>query len=307
MRVHYVLEHADGGALLLTIGVFDGVHAGHRAIVEALVERRRSTERVAVLTFSNHPASFLRPGTEPAFIATLEERMTLLAGLGVDDAYVIRFDAKIAGLAAEQFLTDVLVGALRVKALAIGENFRFGAGRTGDATVARSVLSGSGCEVITVPPLTIDGERVSSTRIRAALTAGRMEEADQLLGAPYTLRGTVVLGEGRGHALGFPTANVSWPGGKLIPMDGVYTIVGRHDGVDYPGLASIGTKPTFANGTRAVEAWLRDLPTTIYGQEVSLRNFRFIRSQRAFSSAEELRAQMRQDATHVQFSSFVPA
>jgi riboflavin kinase/FMN adenylyltransferase len=250
----------------------------------------------------------LRPGTEPPLITTLEERVTLLGGLGIDELYIVPFDGAIATLTAERFVQEILIDTFDVRAIAIGENFRFGAGRGGDAQFARSLLEAHGRVVVAVPSVVVGGQRVSSTRIRAALGNGDVVAADELLGAPYTLRGPVVMGDGRGHDLGFPTANLAWPKEKLLPMDGVYTIVGRHDGRDYPGLASIGGKPTFLTGdAKAVEAWLRDFPATIYGEELALRNFRFIRPQRAFRTVAELLEQMQEDATQVRFPSFVSA
>ncbi|MBV9102197.1 MAG: riboflavin biosynthesis protein RibF [Candidatus Eremiobacteraeota bacterium] len=307
MRVSRALERDRSRPLVLSIGVFDGVHRGHREIISALHQLRRPGELIGALTFVNHPASYLRPGTEPPLITTVEERVTLLAELGLDEVYLIPFDGRLATLTAEAFLQSILIESLGVRAIAIGENFRFGSQRRGDALLARTVLEAAGRSVVAVPSLITGGERVSSTRVRAALAQGEMTEADGLLGSPYTLRGTVVLGDGRGHDLGFPTANLKWPAQKLVPMDGVYTVVGRHDGRDYHGLASIGNKPTFGAGEKAIEAWLCDFPRTIYGEELALREFRFVRAQQAFASADELRAQMQRDATHIAFPSFVSA
>jgi riboflavin kinase/FMN adenylyltransferase len=305
VKIHHELTSmGDARPLVLAIGFFDGVHRGHREILRALLRLRRPGERAGVLTFSNHPASFLRPGSEPPLITTLEERVTLLGQSGIDDLYLLPFDAAIASVSAQDFVRGILVESLRVRALAVGENFRFGNGRAGDAVLARSILEPQGAVVTAVPPLMDGGERVSSTRIRAALARGDVATADALLGAPYTLRGTVVLGEGRGHALGFPTANLALPREKTLPMDGVYAAVGRHDGRDYHGLVSIGDKPTFGGRDKVVEAWLRDFRSTIYGEELALRGFRFVREQRVFPSADELLRQMEEDATHVRFPTF---
>lgn len=305
MRVHHDLASEDAARpLVLAIGFFDGVHRGHREILRALLRLRRPGDRTGVLTFRNHPASFLRPGTEPSLITTLEERVTLLANSGVDELYLLPFDVAIAGVSAAEFVGRILVETLRVRALAVGENFRFGNGRAGDATLARALLEPRGATVVAVPPVMDGAERVSSTRIRAALARGDVTAADALLGAPYTVRGTVVLGEGRGHALGFPTANLAVPAQKTLPMDGVYAVTARHDGRDYRGLLSIGDKPTFGGRKKTVEAWLRDFRGTIYGEELSVRDFRFLREQRAFDSVDELLLQMQEDATHVHFPSF---
>jgi riboflavin kinase / FMN adenylyltransferase len=306
VTIYHELKRTDRARpLVLAIGFFDGVHRGHREILRALLRMRRPGERTGVLTFANHPASHLRPGTEPPLITTLEERVTLLAATGIDELYIVPFDAAIATLPAQEFAREVLVDSLDLRALVVGENFRFGTKRLGDVDLARSVLGGAGREVVAVPSLLVDGERVSSTRIRAALSRGDVVEADALLGAPYTLRGSVVLGEGRGQRLGFPTANLAVPAEKTLPMDGVYAVVARHDGRDYAGLASIGDKPTFGGGEKAIEAWLRDFRSTIYGEELALRDFRFVRAQRAFPTVDALLTQMQEDATHVGFPSFV--
>jgi riboflavin kinase/FMN adenylyltransferase len=305
VRVHHELgAEPDARPLVLAVGFFDGVHRGHREILRALMRLRRPGERTGALTFRNHPASFLRPGTEPHLITTLEERVTLLGNRGLDDLYLLPFDAAIAGVSAAEFVGRILVETLRVRALAVGENFRFGNGRAGDAALARTLLEPRGAAVVAVPPVMEGVERVSSTRIRAALAKGDVTAADALLGAPYTFRGTVVLGEGRGHALGFPTANLALPPEKMLPMDGVYAMVARHDGRDFRGLVSIGDKPTFGGGEKVVEAWLRDFSGTIYGEELSVRDLRFVREQRAFASVDELLRQMQDDATHVHFPSF---
>ncbi len=306
MRVRHELERdPQARPLVLAIGFFDGVHRGHREILRALLRIRRPGQRTGVLTFSNHPVAHLRPGSEPPLITTLEERVTLLAGCGIEDLYLLPFDGAVASLSADEFVRTILIERLNVRAIAVGENFRFGSGRTGDAALARRLLAESGAEVEAVAPVMEGDEPVSSTRVRAALAAGDVATADALLGAPYVLRGRVVLGEGRGHELGFPTANVALPRNKTLPRDGVYTAVIRHDGRDYQGLVSIGDKPTFGgDGTRVVEAWLRDFHTTTYGEELALRDLRFVRDQRTFASAEDLVRQMHEDALLVRFPTF---
>jgi riboflavin kinase/FMN adenylyltransferase len=307
MRIVHTLERRDDArGLVLAIGFFDGVHRGHRETLRTLLRQRRPGERAGVLTFENHPAAFLRPEAVPPLITTQEERVTLLAGTGIDSVYLVPFGADIAALSAEEFIRRVLIEALDVRAVVIGENFRFGSGRAGDARLARELLEPTGRAVVVTPSLTEAGERVSSTRIRAALRSGDVEAADALLGRPYMLRGRVVLGEGRGHELGFPTANLATPPQKMLPMDGVYSVVARYDGRDRAGLVSIGSKPTFGGEERVVEAWLRDFRETIYGEELSLRDFRFLREQRAFATADDLLAQMHDDATRVRFPSFLP-
>jgi riboflavin kinase/FMN adenylyltransferase len=305
VKIHHSVEaRTSDRPLVLAIGFFDGFHRGHREIVRALLRARRPGYRAAVLSFRNHPATHLRPGAVPALITTAEERVNLLADAGIDELYLVPFDANLAELEARRFLEEFVLERLGARALVVGSNFRFGARRTGDAALAAEVMHAHGAEAQAVPPLLDDGERISSTRVRAAIARGDFATADRLLCAPYCLRGRVALGHGRGHDLGFPTANLQTPPGKLIPKDGVYTVVGRYDGRDYRGLVSIGDNPTFGPGAKTVEAWLQDFRKTIYGEELALRDFAFVRDQRAFGSSEELVEQMLQDATHVQFPAF---
>lgn len=298
-------ERAPERARVVAIGFFDGFHRGHRSIVREALRLRRPGERSAVLTFREHPTAFLRPGQEPPMIATLEERVNAFARAGIDEAYVLPFDASIASLTPAEFLDDTLIARIGARAIVVGANFRFGNKRAGDVAFARAHLATRGREILAVPNTLEGGERVSSTRIRAAIAAGDLEAADRLLGAPFTLRGTVAFGAGRGHDLGYPTANVVVSPGKLVPPDAVYRATCRHDGRDYLGLVSIGTNPTFGANYRTVEAWLLDFNGALYGEELSLRDFRFVRAQRRFASVDELIAQMHDDAATVTFPTVV--
>ena len=306
MKIHHALpERAPRRAFVVAVGFFDGFHRGHRAIVAEALRLRRAGERSAVLTFREHPAAFLRPGQEPPTIATLEERVNAFARAGIDEAYVLPFDAAIASLTPAQFLDDTLIGRMNARAMVVGANFRFGHKRAGDVAFAREHLRAREREIVAVPNTLDGGERVSSTRIRAAIQAGNLETADRLLGAAFTVRGVVAFGAGRGHDLGYPTANLAVAPGKLLPPDGVYRITARHDGRDYLGLVSIGTNPTFDGAARTVEAWLLDFNGALYGEELALRGFRFVRAQRRFDSVDELIAQMRDDAATVKFPTVV--
>lgn len=306
MKVHHALpERAPERSFVVAIGFFDGFHRGHRAIVREALRLRRAGERTAVLTFREHPSAFLRPGQEPPMIATLEERVNAFARAGIDEAFVLPFDAAIASLSPAQFLDETLIGRLSARAMVVGANFRFGHKRAGDVAFAREHLRERGREMVGVPNTLDGGERVSSTRIRAAIAAGDLETADRLLGVPYTVRGSVAFGAGRGHDLGYPTANVAVSPKKMLPPDGVYRVTGRHEGRDYLGLVSIGTNPTFDGAARTVEAWLLDFNGALYGEELALRNFRFVRAQRRFDSVDELVAQMHDDASTVKFPTVV--
>lgn len=265
---------------------------------------RKPGWRAAALTFSNHPASFLRPGTEPPLITTPEERLDLIASAGFDECFFLRFDERIASITADRFLSETLVEKLGARGVVVGKTFRFGHKRLGDTKLMREVLTQHGITCVLVDQeLDEDGERISSTRIRRYVAEGDLATADRLLGRSYEMRGRVVLGRGMGHDLHFPTANIELPH-KLLPKDGVYAAVARYDGRDYASLVSIGTNPTFNGSQRTVEAWLRDFRETIYGSELALRELRFVREQQRFDSVEELKEQMDRDLHAVAYPAF---
>jgi len=304
VKILHELRWDSHEPLILAIGFFDGMHRGHRDIARQAIGLRRLGWRTAALTFANHPASFLRPGQEPPLITTPEERIDLLAHAGYDACFFVPFDASIASQSAEHFLRETLIGALRVRGVVVGKSFRFGHKRLGDTEMMARVLGEAGIAFIPLEP-TVDagGVRISSTRIREAIASGRMDSADELLGHSYEISGLVELGAGRGHGLGFPTANVSVPA-KLLPQDGVYAAVARFDGRDYPSLVSIGSNPTFEGGRRTVEAWLRDFEETIYGREIRLRDLRYVRAQERFERVDDLLAQMERDLDAVAYPSY---
>ncbi len=303
VKIRHDLMREIDRPLVLAIGFFDGLHLGHREIVRATLRMRKPGRRAGVLTFANHPASYLRPGTEPPLLATPQERLDRLAEAGFEECFFVPFDEQMASMGPQEFL-DMLVARIGVCGIAVGETFRFGHKRTGDVDLMRSFLASRNVEIVAVPSVSFDGDRVSSTRIRALVAAGDIERADALLGCAYELRGIVEIGAGRGHGLGFPTANIR-PPEKLLPKDGVYAAVARYDGRDCAALLSVGTNPQFGDdGERTVEVWLRDFRGTIYGRELSVRDLRFVRAQHAFASIDDLVAQMRRDLEAVAYPSF---
>ena len=304
MKIHYALRRDDTTPLVLAIGFFDGMHRGHQEIARQTLRLRKPGWRAAVLTFSNHPTAFLRPGSEPSLISTREERIDLMSDAGYDECFFIPFDNAVASQQAEHFLRETLIRDLGVRGVVVGTNFRFGNKRLGDTELMARVFEEADIRFVAVPNLLDEGgERISSTRIRRAIADGDLESADRLLGHSYELRGRIELGAGRGHDLGFPTANVAVPA-KLLPKDGVYAATARHDGRDYAALVSIGTNPTFNGSARTVEAWLRDFHKTIYGEELAVRDLRFVREQQRFDTVDELLAQMNEDLRAIAYPSY---
>jgi riboflavin kinase / FMN adenylyltransferase len=297
------LERDSSRPLALAIGFFDGFHRGHRAIAQQTLRMRRPGWRSGVLTFANHPSAFLRPGTEPPLLCTAEERVAAFAAAGFEECLFVTFDDRIATLSPEVFL-DALVDKLGVRAVVVGSSFRFGHKRTGDVAFMREYFGRRGVGFAPLENATDGGERISSTRIRELVAGGDVAAADRMIGGNgYEIRGVVELGRGRGHALGFPTANVR-PPRKLLPKDGVYAALARYDGRDRPALVSIGTNPQFDGTERTVEAWLRDFHQTIYGRELALRELRYLREQMLFDGVDELVAQMHRDREAVAFPSY---
>ena len=301
MKIYHELFRENDRPLVLAIGFFDGMHRGHMEIAKAARRMRKPGFRVGVLTFANHPAEFLRPGTQPPMITTAAERVDLFAQAGFEECFLVTFDEHIAKLTPREFLEKLT--AMGVRGAAVGSTFRFGHKRAGDATAMAAYFAERHLPFVALENVTHEGERISSTRIRALITDGNLELADHLLGHSYELRGVVEVGFGRGHDLDFPTANIVAPE-KLLPKDGVYAAVARYDGRDRAALVSIGTNPQFDGKRRTIEAWLRDFNETIYGHGLALRDLRYLREQRLFASVDELVAQMRTDLEAVAYPSY---
>ncbi|HEY9181538.1 MAG TPA: riboflavin biosynthesis protein RibF [Candidatus Baltobacteraceae bacterium] len=307
MKIHHAVDARDassGRPLVVAVGFFDGMHRGHQEIARQTLRLRKPGWRTAVLTFANHPSSHLRPGMEPPLITTPEERLDLLAAAGFDECFFVRFDDAIASISAERFLTETLLAQIGARGVVVGKNFRFGHKRAGDTAMMQRVLNERGVPCIAVENTTDEqGERISSTRIRGCIAQGDLQTADRLLGHSYEIRGRVVLGRGVGHDLNFPTANIALPH-KMLPKDGVYSAVARHEGRDFAALVSVGANPTFDGSARTVEAWLRDFHQTIYGHELVLRDLRFVREQQRFDTVEALKQQMDRDLHAVAYPAY---
>ncbi|MDQ6824566.1 MAG: riboflavin biosynthesis protein RibF [Candidatus Eremiobacteraeota bacterium] len=296
MRIVRSLETYEAAAdLLLSIGVFDGVHLGHRAVLSRLVAARGQGRLAGAMTFERHPQEFLQPEKGRVYITTVDEKINLLAGCGLDVLFLLPFDERIQSLGPEMFLDKILLQRLHTKMLIVGDQWRFGKGRSGDVALAKKFLEERGCAFEAAPLLEHDGEKVSSSRIRALILENRFEQADQLLASPYQVRGIVELGDGRGHVLGVPTANLAVAAEKLIPGAGVYACCVRFEGKEYQGVSSIGDKPTFGGTDLTLETYLHDFNASIYGAQLTLLRWRFLRKQQRFDSAADLVTQMKAD------------
>ena len=264
----------------VAVGTFDGVHLGHRAVIEGAE---------SVLTFDPHPVSVVAPQHTPKLLTRPERKAELIAGLDVEEMIVIPFDAEFARRPAAQFIDRVLVGALQAQRVSIGENFRFGHKAQGDA---RLLAADERFATDVHPLLEVDGEIVSSSHIRGLVLAGDVAAADRLLGAPFQLCGEVVRGDERGRELGFPTANLIPDEALACPGHGVYAcLAGGH-----PAAVSIGVRPTFKTGRgELIEAYMLDFEGDLYGSELRLDFIQRLRGERRFASSEALVAQMHRD------------
>lgn len=288
---------------VVTVGTFDGVHRGHRALVDRAVAlaAARGLPAVAV-TFDPHPAVLLRPDAAPPLLQALDERVAALRAAGADDVVVLAFDTALAALEPAAFVTDVLVGRLGAVAVVVGENFRFGRGAAGDVAALRTLGAAAGLDVVAVPLVGGDGEVVSSTALRTALAAGDVATVADGLGRPFALSGEVVRGDGRGRTLGIPTANVAVDPGRALPADGVYACraTGRDAGgapVAAAAVVNVGRRPTFDGVGRTVEAHLLDVPAglDLYGTRLRLAFVARIRAEQRFDGPEALLARIRTD------------
>ncbi|HLM32113.1 MAG TPA: bifunctional riboflavin kinase/FAD synthetase [Solirubrobacterales bacterium] len=264
----------------VAIGTFDGVHVGHRHVIEGAD---------TVLTFDPHPLSVIRPEAAPKLIMPFEIKRDVIDGLGVSELVVIPFDREFSSIEAEEFCSRILVQELGAEQVSVGENFRFGKRAKGDPEMLASREEFS---TRVMPLVEVDGETVSSTRIRALVAAGDVEAAMRCLGAPFLLEGTVVEGDRRGRTLGFPTANVVPQEEYVYPGHGVYAAFAN----GIPAAVNVGVRPTFETGRGVlIESYLIDHATDLYGRSLRIAFIARLRGERRFASVEELVAQMHRD------------
>jgi riboflavin kinase/FMN adenylyltransferase len=294
------LDHHDlppagcrGGAV--AVGNFDGVHRGHGAL---LAELRRQAKAVngpaVVLTFDPHPLQLLRPEQFMPVLTTVPDRAELLRQQGADEVLILRTTPELLHLSADQFFHEVVRGRLDARAMVEGPNFAFGRNREGTLERLQQLCAAAGVRLTIVPPLTLDGVMVSSSRVRDALLRGDVRGAAHFLGRPYRLRGRVGTGQRRGAKLGFPTANLEQIE-TLVPGNGVYAVRALHQGGAGPGAANVGPNPTFGEQARKVEVHLIGFQGDLYGQPLAVDFVERLRDTRPFAGVEELVAQLRKD------------
>lgn len=288
------LPASANGAIALTIGNFDGVHRGHQAMLARLCEAAEDLRLPpAVMTFDPHPREFFAPDSAPPRLATTRTKLELFRAYGVARAYVARFDKALAALSPEAFIEDVLVARLGVRWVLVGDDFRFGRGRTGDLATLRGRAKTFSVEAMTT--VEVAGERASSTAVRDALAAGDLARATALLGRPYALAGRVTHGEKLGRKLGFPTANL--PLRHKPALSGIFAVrVHGLPGGPRQGVASLGVRPTIADGAKPLlEVFVFDFDAPLYGRRLAVEFLHKLRDEARFPDLDTLVAQMRND------------
>ncbi len=287
----------DVQGTVVTVGTFDGVHLGHRAVLNEIGRRARRRDMHSVLvTFDRHPLTVVSSDAAPGMLTTPDEKKEILSQSGLDYVAFLPFTHALSRLAPESFVRRILAERFRVRELVIGYDHGFGRARSGDIGLLRRIGAEQGFDVDVVPAVRVDGQAVSSTAIRALVAEGRVEAAAALLGRPYSFRGPVVHGLGRGHDLGFPTANIPAPSGsKLLPCQGIYAVRASLRTDIRDGLLHLGPRPTFAGSPPSIELFILDFDRDIYGETVRVEFLKRLRDVRPFSSADALVQQMQVD------------
>lgn len=286
----------QGTPSVVTVGVFDGVHLGHQAIMRQV---KSASNELAVLsvavTFDRNPQELMNPSHPVPYICTLRQKLALIEEQGMDIALVLPLERDLLNMPAEQFVAEILHEKLCAVKLVVGSNFRFGKGRAGNVQLLQKMGREMGFEVAAVPPVMADGRTVSSTAIRRLLMEGRVELANWMLGRPFSLEGTVVAGKEIGRTLGYPTANIQPAEKQIVPGRGVYAVETRLEGRKWPGVANIGTRPTVGGQKSSVEVYIMDFSGNIYGRLVEVDFLHRLRDEVEFPDAEALKQQIGAD------------
>lgn len=298
MKIFHGTENANiARPTVLTLGVFDGLHLGHQRIMHKVVERAKAVGAAGTaITFDPHPRSVLHPESAPPLLQTLDQRLANFEVLGIEQAIVIRFDREFASQSAEDFLRDILHDRLHAKEVYLGKGFAFGRARGGNIDLLRRMSAELGFAADEVDEVRLRGQRISSSKIRELLAAGRVNLARRMLGRPYGVEGVIVRGDRRGHTVGFPTANLH-PHNRVIPKFGVYATATLIDGIWRRSITNIGVRPTFgAESEPSIESYIFDFDRELYGDVLRVRFLHRIRDERKFSGIDELKAQIEKDA-----------
>jgi riboflavin kinase / FMN adenylyltransferase len=292
----------------VTIGNFDGVHLGHQAMLERLVRHARGLGVPAtVMTFEPAPREYFEPRHAPARLTRLREKLELFAAAGVERCLVLRFEKRLQGMHGDEFVHGLLCERMGARQVVVGSDFRFGVGGKADVALLQKVGAQLGFGVEVVEPVLVDGERVSSSLIRAALANGDLERAARLLGRPYAMHGKVIRGEGLGRKLGFPTANMRVHR-RVTPLDGIFAVRVRGIGARaLPGVASLGTRPTVGGGEVLLEAHLFDFDADLYGRWLAVEFVQWLREERRFESLDAMVVQMHIDVRQARAALGLPA
>jgi riboflavin kinase/FMN adenylyltransferase len=284
------------GPLFLAIGVFDGVHRGHQAVISTSAEHSRAANGTpVVVTFDPHPEKVLRPEGAPHLLTATPHKIALIRNLGVGHLLIIAFDKQFAATEPEDFVQQLVTHSKPLREICVGHEWSFGKNRRGNLELLKKLGARFDFSVIGIPPVTINGELVSSTTIRRAVEAGDLAKAAAMLGREYTILGTVVHGDDLGKKIGFPTANLS-AHNEQFPPNGVYFAEARLEGVAYPGVVNLGYRPTVSSKTeRVLEIHLLDFQHDIYGKELELRFIRYLRPEKKFENVDALVRQIERD------------
>jgi len=281
--------------VLLSVGVFDGVHAGHRYLLKELKQRAAEHGLLsAVVTFDPHPQSVLHPHDRLLWLSDVEDRIKTIKELGIDIVALLTFTPEVAQLSAKEFMY-LLKERLKMRGIMVGHDFALGRHREGDIDLLRSLGRDMGFSVEVIPSYTVNGEVVSSTLIRQALAQGDMRKVRRLMGHYFRLGGRVVSSDKRGRALGFPTANLDVKPQQALPGDGTYATIAQVDGVQFLSATNVGIRPTFGEGRRRVETHLLNYKGDLYGKQISVEFVQKLRDERRFRSSQELKAQIEKD------------
>ncbi|TLV03159.1 bifunctional riboflavin kinase/FAD synthetase [Dyadobacter luticola] len=286
---------------VVTSGTFDGVHLGHQKILSRLTEiSQQSGGESVVLTFWPHPRTVVSEDSQALqLLSTVEEKIALFAKLGIQHLAIVPFTRAFSELTSEEFIQQILIDKIGTKKLVIGYDHRFGRNREGSFEFLQKNCSEYGFEVEEIPRADIEDMAISSSRIRKSLVTGHIQEANDLLGRPYNLSGTVVKGKQLGRTIGFPTANVHLHESyKLVPMNGVYIIYALHNGNRYQGMLNIGVRPTVDGTMRTIEAHLFDFDQEIYGEDIELELLHYLRPEQKFDGLDNLVKQIQVDKQH---------